>query len=319
MTRRNLLITGFVAVVSSAIWAQNPLWTPKLSVPKDAWLPGEPISATLILTNNSGSSQPFSWHGQFYLDGVNKPCVDRNAPAVTNPVPDTRAPGAKPPVPLSLEPPGNTHQVNFPISRECNLVALDPKTVGRHRLCYRETRGGSQLQEACIEFSIVVPKGEDAQAMKLFAANLRDIGDDSTLAAKILKLYPTSTYAGYAVLHGGPWPIDPVGEVALRGKSLATAEKWPGTRAQMDKEEKDRRDLNQSRADQLAAYLKARPDFVYADFMKLELATRYAYLERYQDAQCLCEELVKRVPESEEAKKAQRLLAHLQEKGWVKK
>jgi hypothetical protein len=175
-----------------------------------------------------------------------------------------------------------------------------------------------------VPIEILAPTGVDEVIWSGFLKQVpgrscSDFPNWLTNASKdILASSSTSTYAGYAILHGGPWHIDPVGEVSLRGKALATAEKWPDTRAQMEKEEKDRKDLNQDRADQLAAYLKARPDFVYADFMKLELATRYAYLERYQEAQCLCEELMKRVPESEDAKLARTLLDFLKAKGLVK-
>ena len=171
-----------------------------------------------------------------------------------------------------------------------------------------------------VEFRLVQPDGIDLQVFEKYKDKCNQI---ILRPEDLLQKYPASTYAGYALVgnNGHPWPLLPVEEIKLRGCSMRSLEKFPDhpeIRPQMEEQEKKRRDLNQDRADKLKAYLNARPDFVYADFMRLELATRLAYLERYNEAQAICEELIRKAPDSSEAKKARELLDYLATNGWIK-
>ena len=135
---------------------------------------------------------------------------------------------------------------------------------------------------------------------------------------ELLTDFPSSTYAGYALLPAGQCIPDPRVFVTDLLSFDSHAQKEPSSANQMSADKKRSLEADQKRADQLTAYLKARPDFPRADCLKLELAGRFAALERYQDAQCLCEEILRNAPESEAGKKAHRLLAYLQGKGWIK-
>lgn len=138
---------------------------------------------------------------------------------------------------------------------------------------------------------------------------------------QLLQRFPTSTYVGYALYSGNPAVaiVQPISIVEERASYEETARKWPHTQPQMTRDAERALKRNQERINTLEAYLKARPDFTYADIIRLELSARYAYQEDYQKARCLSEELLSRAPESTEGKKAQGFLNYLQEKGWVKK
>ena len=62
----------------------------------------------------------------------------------------------------------------------------------------------------------------------------------------------------------------------------------------------------------LERFLEARPSFVYADFMRLELATRLAYLGEVDRARTLCRRLALGTSGSYEVTRAAELLAHLE-------
>ncbi|MEW5765602.1 MAG: tetratricopeptide repeat protein [Chloroflexota bacterium] len=200
MTNKRPFLTLVILAAANVLWAQTLPWTPKLTMTRETWLPGEPISATLTLTNASGSPQPFEWHGQFFLDGASTPCVDRLLPVPGNPIPDAGGIGSRTATPPLLEAPGSVHTIEFAVTRCCNLLARAPETIGRHRLCYREPSENGIEKEACIEFFIVSPKDSDAAALNTFPPTLRDVVCDSaSLKADLLESFPTSTYAGYVL------------------------------------------------------------------------------------------------------------------------
>ena len=159
-----------------------------------------------------------------------------------------------------------------------------------------------------VEIRLTEPVDEDLEAFEV-------LRDPVAHRRELLERFPTSTYAGYALVHGRPWPLDPVAELELRRSRDSTANEEPAVRRQSERIEREQWQLSEERARLIANYLEARPDFVYADFMRLELATRLAYVERYDEARVLCEQLVTR--RSVEAEKARALLNHLRVEGWL--
>jgi hypothetical protein len=317
MTRRNLFLTLMVSISGTFLWAQQPTWTPKLTMPKEAWLPGEPISATLSLTNEKGSAQPFEWHGQFYLDGAENPCVDRFVVVAGNPIPDAGSSGSKTQVPPVLESPGSSHQIEFAISRCCNLLARAPQTIGRHRLCYRDKSIRGKEREVCIEFLVLPPKGADEAVFNAFPSTLRDIiCDASSLKIDLVSSCPSSTYAGYALLPAGQCIPDPRVFLVNFLEHDKTAERWPQTAGQMASEKKKDLEDDEKRVAQLSAYLKVHPDFARADALKVELAGRLAMLGRFDEAHALCDEITLKDAGSLESQKANMLMDFLLEKGF---
>jgi hypothetical protein len=231
-------------------------------------------------------------------------------------------------------------------------VSIDNLPSGKYTLVFylkyslkEETVLFEKEAEATANFYIEPPKGEDAAWLNYVkeikkSLYLKDTtrvalnqpltwwdvldyavrppeGKGTTETA--LQKFPTSTYAGYALLGGnGPWNLLPIEEIKMRGLDLKTAEKWPETKSQVEREEKERWERNERRAKQLQAFLAARPDFVYADFLKLELATRLAYIEKYQESERICRELTKKSSDSKESQKAKSLLEYMSEQGWIK-
>ncbi len=133
--------------------------------------------------------------------------------------------------------------------------------------------------------------------------------------AGLLEKYPTSTYAGYALLPAGQCIPDPRVFLVNCLEHDKTAERWPQTAGQMASEKKKDLEDNEKRVAQLAGYLKARPDFARADALKVELAGRFAMLGRIDEAHALCDEIAAKDAGSLEAKKANVLKDYLDERG----
>jgi hypothetical protein len=161
------------------------------------------------------------------------------------------------------------------------------------------------VESAATVIRVREPEGEDRLAFDALGGNPLAHTD------RVIAEHPASTYAGYAILDGGPWRLDPVAEVELRGSYLKTAERDPAARSQMERREATQERMSRERVRLLESYLEARPDFVYADFMRLELATRLAYLGETERARGLCARLRKEAEGTDEAIRAAELLAHL--------
>ena len=125
-----------------------------------------------------------------------------------------------------------------------------------------------------------------------------------------MQRFPTSIFAGYVLVHERPGSLDPLAELAMQDGDAATAKANPDAKPQMERMEAERRAMSLERIRVLTNYLEARPDFVYADSMRLELATRLAYVGRFDLARELCDRLqTAGGPEAEQAKRLLEWLA----------
>lgn len=192
---KRITVLLIVVWASVAVFAAGE-WKAELEMIRESWLPGEPVTANLRVTNISGREAVF-YSGTVHLDGAEKPCVDRSAGVVDTPAPPE--PGeVDPDAPLAGDPAGAVREIELRISRICNLeTGMLDELYGPHRVCYRQS---SPTGEACAKFEIVRPIGEDAEVVKLFPPRLRDVLTDSSyVPSDLLDTYPTSRYAGYVL------------------------------------------------------------------------------------------------------------------------
>lgn len=317
MNARLVIIAGLLSLSTWTAAQTSGTWTVQMTLTQSAWLPGEPITVTLEMENKTDHLLPCAWVGDFYLDGLPAACRDRIQgtyelpPGVTSATSDT---AAKP-----IYPPGTRHTISACITRQCNILARAAETVGPHKICYRQSFGSLPPLEACCDFVIRPPSGDDKVALALMPSTLRDVVTDaSSLPLDLLKKHPTSTYAGYAFLPGGQCIPDPrvfLTDVLSMDKH---AQIEPQSANQMAGDKRRSLDVDQERVTQLESYLKARPDFARADCLKVELAGRLAALQRVQESKALCDEIIARKPTGEESKRVQLLVDFLTQKGYLK-
>ena len=199
-----------------------------------------------------------------------------------------------------------------------------------------QSRAVRQMLE--IPVTVKAPQGEDAAYLQALEKTVNEappkfsgpykgplkwmeVVDSPRIHSRniVLQRFPASTYAGYALLApGGECIPDP--RVFLMNLLVndETAQRWPQTASQMDSEKKKAIEDDKKRVEQLEGYLKARPDFAKADALKVELAGRFAALERFQEAQAICGEITAHDAASIEAGKARMLIAFLAKKGCLK-
>jgi hypothetical protein len=172
------------------------------------------------------------------------------------------------------------------------VIRMVASSAGRQSPAHGDVWSGRI--EATARIRMVEPIGEDREAFEAFLGSpLRD-------PAELRRRFPTSVYAGHAILGGRPWPLNPISELAVREGLLGSAA------------DHEQFAMSEERAWLLQRFLAARPDFVHADFMRLELATRLAYLGRYGEARAQCRRLVTHAAGSTEAAAAEALLIHLE-------
>jgi hypothetical protein len=170
-----------------------------------------------------------------------------------------------------------------------------------------------QAESNHLRIRLVPPTGTDLAAFKECATPCNQV----TFARDmLLKDFPTSTYAGYALLPAGQCIPDPRVFLVNFLEHDKTAERWPQTTGQMTAEKKKDLEDTEKRVAQLANYLKARPDFARADALKVELAGRLAMLGRFDEAHALCDEITLKAAGGQESKKASMLMDFLTEKGY---
>lgn len=317
MNTRLLVIAGLLSLSTWTAAQTSEGWTVQMILAQPEWLPGEPITVTLEMENKTDHLLPCAWVGEFYLDGLPAACRDRNQgtyelpPGVIFAAPDTVA---KP-----IYPPGTRHTIAVCITRQCNMLARATTTVGPHKICYRQSFGSLPPLEACCDFVVRPPGGDEKAALALMPPTLRDVVTDaSSLPPGLLEKYPTSAYAGYALLSGGQCIPDPRVFVTDLLSFDNHAAKWPQSSSQMAADKQRSLDADRKRVDQLSSYLKARPDFARADCLKAELAGRLAALQRFQEAEALCNEITSTDERSVGAKKALLLMDFLAERGYIK-
>ncbi len=317
MLRRLPLI---LVVISAAAGVQAADWEVRIELPKTVFVQGEPVLAVGTVTNVAGRTlilaigEPDGFRGSFSLwrsDGQPGPaCADRETIDPLGYDFEEAAPGWnrtwRRNINCRAEP--GEYLARFAVSSEGPYVQAgsDPQDSAI------DTWSGRAESET-VTLRIVEPAGEDLLAFDAYQ------GDPAAHSEATLESHPTSTYAGYAALLGGPWDLDPVAELEIRGVYLRTAEQDPAALPQMLRLESEQEQLSRERARLLAEYLEARPDFVYADFMRLELATRLAYLGRYEESARLCRRLQSTARRQDEAARAGELLRYLAQNGWIER
>ncbi len=157
------------------------------------------------------------------------------------------------------------------------------------------------VDSAPVTITVQAPSGEDAAAYQAFK------GDPLAHPSDLLQRFPTSTYAGYALIHTGP------------GGSLSTFEKcWTITARQRDDawyvpqaaspaRQEARRQLVRSNyqgfVQRAQAFLAIHPDFARADLLRKELANALFMLGQRDEALQEVQKLAKMSgPVAEEAK-----------------
>lgn len=246
--------------------------------------------------------------------------------------------GSKPRLPLL---PGESIQVRQPLP--ITDTRVDQLPVGVYSLVFEVSYSalaagsGWESKARCeSSFNVKEPEGQDrewiqalkdaVQAAKADTTRVRPAlrwgevldGSLKNIEQTLLSSYPTSTYAGYALLSAGQCIPDPRVFLVNFLEHDKTADRWPQTTGQMAEEKKRDLEDTQKRVAQLAGYLKARPDFARADALKLELGGRLAMLGRYDEARALCDEITLNNADSQEAKKARMLTDFLVQKGYIK-
>ena len=282
-----------------------------IEIPKTSYVLGEPIHVTGTVTNVSGRDLTIPRGGGRGLrvffsversDGlIWRDCREILVRAKPRLFSEEVPPGWRETLVDTLDcldDPG-TYVIHLEVVSEGGYPEVDPQAA---------SAWSGRAVSSPVEIRLTEPVDEDLEAFEV-------LRDPVAHRRELLERFPTSTYAGYALVHGRPWPLDPVAELELRRSRDSTANEEPAVRRQSERIEREQWQLSEERARLIANYLEARPDFVYADFMRLELATRLAYVERYDEARVLCEQLVTR--RSVEAEKARALLNHLRVEGWL--
>ena len=298
--KRVIVAAALALVPLVMVRAQTSAWKVSFTLPQSQYVLGAPIVGTIDFHNASSSCVPTpQLYGHFYLDQDPAPCRAWDAPPVEG-VPPTPPPGASygPPSSPKMEQPGATKSFPVNISLLCfERQARNP--IGKHRLCLRDTRPNG-LGELCVSFSVVAPTGIDAQAYQAFK------GHPLKHPAELLKRFPTSTYAGYALMKMGPGGYLQDSEkwvtMTPRQRDIAWAVPLGATAEKQDAHRRQRRDNLSAFVSQARTYLSLHPDFARADILRKEMANALFQLDQRDAALEQVEKLSKmKGPVAEEA------------------
>jgi len=277
----------WLALVSS-ILAMAGDWAVEVNMVQETWLPAEPITAVFKYTNTSAENAVFET-GSIFFDDRDAPCVDRSLGVVDTP------PGTNPSDPSYTQesfgsPPGTVRTHEIEVTRVCNLEMKDLESlIGTHTIChqYPETE-----HRVCAEFEIIQPTGSNADAVKLFPSDLRDVVTDaSRVPDSLVADYPTSIYAGYVFarqlspLPGvGNDPVDKVSQLTDPG----FFSRFPTTRNR-SKNAKSEVRLPMEEQVLLAAelrrdFLEIHPDFLLRTDLEKQLGDLELVLGNYDRA-----------------------------------
>jgi hypothetical protein len=275
MTRHNVsVVSGMALAILIARPSMAADLTVRLDVPKTDFVQGEPLLVAAHVANAGGETLAFAraagsgYATYFTLEPLAGPA------GTLCPQPARRDAGR---VSWLQAPPGwrdryerrfdcaiapGDYVIRFTVAsdepwKELEVVAPPP---GRP--------WSGRIEAAPVAIRVDPPIGVDRDAFDALAG--RPLDDPECL----LSDFPTSTYAGYALLHGGPWPLDRDIEISTAARLEAIAERDPDARPQIERLLAERRAMIRDRVHRLEAYLRARPDFVFADFMRRELEIR---------------------------------------------
>lgn len=175
----------------------------------------------------------------------------------------------------------------------------------------------ARIESEWITFKVSPLSGEDKEIFsKYYREELSTAwleGEDSSTRKEVLAKYPSSSYAGMLLMGG--IPID-----------TRSMEQRLGTLLKYLKEKANYGDLNKElgrfaidRIHQLQKYLCARPDFIYADWMHLDIAYRYLEAQKFELAYSESKTILHSFKGKHSAKIAQDIIDVLSQKGLVKK
>ena len=203
---RSIVVFGLVFLPCLPATAGN--WTVEVDMVQRAWFPGEPITAVLVFTNTSTENAVFE-SGSLFLDDNLTPCVDRLLGVVDTP------PGTFPDDPSYTQtrlgsPPETVRTHEIVVSRACNLEMTDLESLlGLHKICHQFPDAEDRV---CADFEVLRPAGTNAEAIRTFPGELRDVVTDASKVPDTLVTdYPTSVYAGYILVRQLS-PLPGVGE-----------------------------------------------------------------------------------------------------------
>ncbi len=174
---------------------------------------------------------------------------------------------------------------------------------------------GKIVSNTCA-FNISYPEGVDAEIFNLWRKQNPDLPicefplpmDPHILKPEvILEKYPTSTYAGWALVDKGNNYLRPTNSSNIHIENYMKE-------SLNDKYNQSLRTYGKSRIEELQTYLSANPDFPMADWMKFEIAFLSAYRGEYEKAGKVAAQLVQDAPQAKGGIKAKELLTYLKEK-----
>jgi len=281
-------------------------------------LQGEPISVTLEIRNSSRREiaiargmNGFDWQMAVYnSDGTPRVCsqlMESGTPIPGN-IREVLAPDWRLVVSRELacqDKPGKL-LVEAVLRSEGNYFTLEPDGTKRPFQAWK-----GQASSGKVEILVVPPTGRDLEAYSTMKGC--PLCDKQLLAEK----FPTSTYTGYALLGQNQCIPDP--RVYLSNLLVCdqNAQRWPQTREQMMRDKQRGLKESQERIVLLRSYLKARPDFARADWLKVELAGHLAATQCFQEAEATCDDIISRDPDGVAAQKVRLLKTFLAENGYL--
>jgi hypothetical protein len=305
-------------LLATALHPQNQQWSGKLTLPKENWLPAEPIIATLEFTNNSKTSIPFKWSGDFFIDRNPEACIQKDIPYVSAPPPMPGSVKTKNEIPKEI--PGTIRRIDANLSRACSKKMEQLYSPGKHEICIKLKGLKGYYDESCVEYEIVNPTGVDKQAYEFIKAQIIEPDkwleqysekEEESIRHAVLSKYPTSTYAGYVLCNGRSQFNDAVGY-------LQRAEKSRGERKNC-KSEVETLLAQGPRLDTAQSYLINGSDFAYYDVLRSIVSWKLALLGKYDESRTECNNVIASNKSPIEVERCKEFIAYMEQKGYLKK
>ena len=132
------------------------------------------------------------------------------------------------------------------------------------------------------EFRLLTPTGLDAE---VFQKHKNSCNQIALTENEILTKFPTSTYAGYALVKKSPaGSLLEASVVTSEVRDLVWHVSEKATEAQKEEMRRKSREGYESFIKMAQAFLQVHPDFSQAAYLRKEMATCYFYLDKPQEA-----------------------------------
>lgn len=314
MKKRFYLFFAFICLTGTiAVVGQQGNWMVRLTLPQEEYLPGEPITGLTIEIENVGPNpSPFpGFKGNLFLDEAKVPCKWKGLFVDTIPAdPNSHVPKSVP----QNEPVGAIHRDTWAlnIADYCGLSDQMSNFYGVHILTYKYSEtSGVKISQGSVQFTIIKPDATDKEAYDYFR------GKPMSKPSDLLQKYPTSTYAGYAIIN---YPIE------LQSQSFRSAlsepeeymRKWydrGGGEESVQKRIKEAKEQMNKYIEYAEGFLKAHPDFHLNGLIRRKYIMCLGFTGRKEEALKQMEILSKgEGKEAQEAKKFIDELKGLQER-----